>query len=724
MTETATPTLTPTDTATPTETSNPTETPTETPTATATFTPAQAVTAVMDEVNTYVADGSIESNLQNSLNSKLDNAADKLESGQVNAAMNQLQAFINQVEAQRGKKITVEAADDLIAQTQAIIAQLAPTDTSSPAETITPTSTPLAYLPEGVFAVSLKLPALSQFKSDAPAYLFQQQNTTTTIDYAYDPLYRLTSADYSTGDFYHYAYDSVGNRLTQESVVDGLPSTANYQYDNANRLTSVDSVNYTWDANGNLLNDGVNTYAYDAANRLISVTGASSAASYTYNGLGDRLTQNGIHYTLDLNTGLTQVLDDGTNTYTYGLGRISQSNTTTEYFMGDALGSVRQLTANNGDIVLSKSYDPYGNVIQSTGSGSSPFAYTGEQQDASGLTYLRARYYNPVDGRFVSRDTWKGSYNSPQSLNRWNYTQSNPVNYTDPSGYCISGVVIDTIACIAVIAVATLILVGVTAAAYNFAVTQGGAIGGFNEDNRDCIDMYQVMEAGKDASLGVVAVGTEALVSIPMAPWYLGAYIGSGGKETPAKVNIGILHEFGLDDEYIAAMKNPNFVAGKYGGSVATTYLSLRAFFTGLPALKGTSTALSAPQINNGVLSLRLVLNMPGIRVVGGSGELLYIGTSGMLPTYSMISGDGGQGGDSERVTINGITYTKHALERMKPSGFGGRGVPPSAVENAIRFGEVHLGREPGTLVFIYENVTVVTNEAGNLVITVVKTGH
>jgi YD repeat-containing protein len=82
--------------------------------------------------------------------------------------------------------------------------------------------------------------------------------TETTITYDYDPLYRLTAADYSTGAFYHYTYDSVGNRLTQET---GL-GTTNYVYDNANRLSSVNSVNYTWDDNGNLLNDGTNLYTY------------------------------------------------------------------------------------------------------------------------------------------------------------------------------------------------------------------------------------------------------------------------------------------------------------------------------------------------------------------------------------------------------------------------------------------------------------------------------
>lgn len=58
---------------------------------------------------------------------------------------------------------------------------------------------------------------------------------------------------------------------------------------------------------------------------LISV---NNVENYSYNGLGDGLTQIGVQYVLDLNAGLTQVLDDGTNTYTYGLGRISHTDNT------------------------------------------------------------------------------------------------------------------------------------------------------------------------------------------------------------------------------------------------------------------------------------------------------------------------------------------------------------------------------------------------------------
>ena len=62
-------------------------------------------------------------------------------------------------------------------------------------------------------------------------------------------------------------------------------------YDIANRLTSVNGVQYTWDNNGNLINDGTNTYAYDSANRLTSVTQDTNMYTFAYNGMGDRLSQ-------------------------------------------------------------------------------------------------------------------------------------------------------------------------------------------------------------------------------------------------------------------------------------------------------------------------------------------------------------------------------------------------------------------------------------------------
>src|SRR3972149_10451947 len=110
---------------------------------------------------------------------------------------------------------------------------------------------------------------------------------------------------------------------------------------------------------------------------------------------------------MDIASGLSQVLDDGTNAYLYGNGRIAQvSATDTQYFLGDALGSVRQMTDASGAVTLAKSYQPYGEMMGSVGSGATNYGFTGEMSDPSGLLYLRAGDYAADTGRFTSRDTW------------------------------------------------------------------------------------------------------------------------------------------------------------------------------------------------------------------------------------------------------------------------------------------------------------------------------
>lgn len=262
--------------------------------------------------------------------------------------------------------------------------------------------------------------------------------TTTTIDYGYDALYRLTSADYSSGEFFHYTYDRVGNRLTQDTQA-GMDT---YAYDDANRLTSVNGIAYTWDANGNLLDDGTSTYSYDHANRLTSVLQGADSYSFSYSGLGDRLEQtvNGtaIDYTLDLNAGLTQVLNDGTNAYLYGDSRIGEEQPGGwEYHLVDALGSVRQLSDNSASISASQSFDPFGTILGQTGTVSTNFAFAGEWRDASSLMDLRARYLDTKQGRFITFDPAQGNIYAPQRSNRWTYAMNNPILLKDPSGMCL-----------------------------------------------------------------------------------------------------------------------------------------------------------------------------------------------------------------------------------------------------------------------------------------------
>jgi RHS repeat-associated protein len=91
------------------------------------------------------------------------------------------------------------------------------------------------------------------------------------------------------------------------------------------------------------------------------------------------------------------------------------------------------MAQSSGAITYAKAYDPYGVVTSTAGSAQSAYGYTGEYT-SNNLVYLRARIYAPGMGRFLTRDTWEGSYSNPLTLNRWNYTASNPINYTDPSG--------------------------------------------------------------------------------------------------------------------------------------------------------------------------------------------------------------------------------------------------------------------------------------------------
>lgn len=132
---------------------------------------------------------------------------------------------------------------------------------------------------------------------------------------------------------------------------------------------------------------------------------------------------------------IPQALSDGMNTYIYGVGRIAQVNTGTEYFLGDALGSVRQLTNTSGAITYARAYDPYGVVTTTAGTAQTSYGYTSEYNgDYNELVYLRARHYAPGMGRFLARDTWAGDANIPMSFNAWLYVDGNPINLSDPSG--------------------------------------------------------------------------------------------------------------------------------------------------------------------------------------------------------------------------------------------------------------------------------------------------
>jgi len=263
--------------------------------------------------------------------------------------------------------------------------------------------------------------------------------SSVTISYGYDALNRLVAATYSNGISYQYTYDAVGNRLSYTSTVKGISETTDYAYDAANRLSSVNGMAYSWDANGNLLRDEKNVYEYSQADRLIRLTQGTHVYTFAYDGLGNRLQQtvdgSTEIYVLDSSSGLSQVLAAGDQAYLYGIGRIAQLGPDgATYFLSDHLNSVRQVTDKDGYILTSRSYDPFGNGTELAGDKVSAYGYAGEWADESGLINLRARYYTPQSGRFLTQDAWEGESSQPMSYNLWLYGYANPTTYVDRDG--------------------------------------------------------------------------------------------------------------------------------------------------------------------------------------------------------------------------------------------------------------------------------------------------
>ena len=257
-------------------------------------------------------------------------------------------------------------------------------------------------------------------------------NLVRTISYTYDDRYRLTAAGYTSGETYSYTYDSVGNRL--EQIING--DTTSYTYDAANRLASVNGLSYTFDANGNLLTTGTLTNTWDAANRLIQTSRDTTTIQPIYDGLGNRVAQTAgvttTYYALDTAIGLPEVLytSEG-NAYLHLPGIIvAESNSgETRYLLSDGLGSVRHAVDETAVVVSYKEFDPYGNPLPTAYSLlPTPYGFTGEWwEDEAGLLYLRARWYLPETGAFLSRD-------AVESEPPYQYVRGNVVNLTDPSG--------------------------------------------------------------------------------------------------------------------------------------------------------------------------------------------------------------------------------------------------------------------------------------------------
>lgn len=205
-----------------------------------------------------------------------------------------------------------------------------------------------------------------------------------------------------------------------------------------------------------MLSDGRNRYTYDDFGRLASTVTAEGDIQkncYDAEGLRAEMEENGrlVQFLYNEDREVVAEKDYSGNIIRYirGLGLISSDseNAKTYYhYVCDEQGSVSHIIrgedkesgvseqGKDQDRVLNHyEYDVFGNTISCEERVANRFRYQGEQYDPiTRQYYLRARYYNPVIGRFIQEDTYYGD-----GLNLYEYCRNNTITYKDPTGHNI-----------------------------------------------------------------------------------------------------------------------------------------------------------------------------------------------------------------------------------------------------------------------------------------------
>ena len=351
-----------------------------------------------------------------------------------------------------------------------------------------------------------------------------QLGTTVNTTYVYDGMGRLKSETIGE-DVISYYYDANGNRTLMNN--DGVITS--YTYDKNNRLLTEGDITYTYDANGNTLTAGDKTYTYNARGQQVGYSDGTTTATYAYNpsGLRSAKTVGGstkyfVYNGMQIVFEYEDSISDGT-IYYYGLNRTHNSNG--EIYVYNAHGDTVQLVKNNA-VVVSYTYDAFGNLTSQAGESDNPFKYCSEYFDEeTGTYYLRARYYNPANGRFTQQDAWAFMDTSDSlSLNLYTYCCNNPIMYVDPSGCwpdwgkLASGVMLVGIGVLTVVAVASTggAATPVVAAVYAGMATAGTvvAVQGAAEIEESFTGKNVVRDFMGEETYEIVKYGSLAVISI------------------------------------------------------------------------------------------------------------------------------------------------------------------------------------------------------------------
>ncbi len=300
-----------------------------------------------------------------------------------------------------------------------------------------------------------------------------------TATYTYDLLGRITKETKTGNEDISYTYDSNNNRKEMKA---GNKVTA-YKYNKNDELLRTDTLNidteedsvviYKNDKNGNQLAT-VNRYEipsekkdstyvdidvtlgdnrlnenvvnhYNALNQLTQTLTKNYKVSFTYDaeGLRTSKTVNGEKtvFVWDGDQLVMELSESGKVQKRYIRGNdlvYADKGTGTEkqFYVTDPHGNVVQLTDENGKVIKTYEYDSFGNEVNLDARDDNPFRYCGEYYDKeTSEVYLRARYYQPAVGRFLTRDSYTGQNDDALSLHLYAYCGNDGVNAWDSSGH-------------------------------------------------------------------------------------------------------------------------------------------------------------------------------------------------------------------------------------------------------------------------------------------------
>ena len=261
------------------------------------------------------------------------------------------------------------------------------------------------------------------------------------ISYHYDVRGQLLE-ERRNGISVSYVYDKAGNRIKKTDV----QGATLYQFNKKNQLIAEESnagrKQFTYDRQGSIVEEknstGIRLFSYNSRHQQMKVeteNGSVQENRYDAENLRFELLENGRKTSFVYHNGelLHEEGREGQGTsYHLGLGIDALlRGQELSYYHRDEQLSTALISGGQGEIRNSYQYDAFGVQPEAEEQSHNRIRYTGQQYD--GLTeqyYLRARYYNPVIGRFMQEDVYQGD-----GLNLYVYCGNNPVMYSDPSGY-------------------------------------------------------------------------------------------------------------------------------------------------------------------------------------------------------------------------------------------------------------------------------------------------